>query len=136
MGIGHLAPRFDVNLFRFHIPSNSAGIPMAGIAKALLAILLFLPIMSVAESEGQNYALDDCIMNTNPDHSWYREEALVLDIVDSQNYGYAVYVLYFPHRQPSAAKPSQLGSSTGFFDIPVVNLHTVKIDSQACEARK
>ena len=136
MGIGHVAHRFDANFFRLHIPSNSAGIAMAGITKTLLAILLFLPIMSAAESEGQNYALGDCIMNTNPDHSWYKQEALVLDIVDSQKYGYAVYVLYFPHRKPSAAKPSQLGSSTGFFDIPVVNLHTVKIDSQACEARK
>ena len=104
--------------------------------KPLLVILLFLPITSIAESEAQKYALNDCIMNTNPDHSWYKEEALVLDIVDSQNFGYTVYVLYFPHRQPSAAKPSQLGSSTGFFDIPFLNLHTAKIDSQACEARK
>ena len=109
---------------------------MLQMTKPLLAILLLLPITSIAESEAQKYALNDCIMNINPDQSWYKEVALVLDIVDSQNFGYTVYVLYFPHRQPSSAKPSQLGSSTGFFDIPFVNLHTVKIDSQACEARK
>ena len=41
MGIGHLAHRFDINLFRFCIPSYSAGIAMAGITKALLAILIY-----------------------------------------------------------------------------------------------
>jgi hypothetical protein len=101
--------------------------------KPLLAILLLLPITSIAESEAQKYALNDCIMNINPDHSWYKEEALVLDIVDSKNFGFTVYVLYFPHRKPSAAKPSQLGSSTGFFDIPTINRYTVKLDSGACE---
>ena len=52
--------------------------------KSLLAILLLLPITSIAESEAQKYALNDCIMNINPDHSWYKQEALVMDIVDSQ----------------------------------------------------
>jgi len=136
MGIGHLPHRFDANFFRLHIPSNSAGIAMAGITKTLLAILLFLPIMSAAESEGQNYALGDCIMNTNPDHSWYKQEALVQDIVDSQLYGTKAYVLYFPHLKHSIDEIDQGRRDIGFFRIPAVNRDTVKISRQACEARK
>lgn len=51
MGIGHLAHRFDINLSRFHLPSNSAGIPMAGITKTLLAILLLLPLSVSAHQQ-------------------------------------------------------------------------------------
>ena len=136
MGIGHLPHRFDANFFRLHIPSNSAGIAMAGITKTLLAILLFLPIMSAAESEGQNYALGDCIMNTNPDHSWYKEEALVMDIVDSQLRGTTEYVLYFPHQKHSNAEIDQRRNDIGFFSIYFVNLSTVKVSDLACEERK
>jgi hypothetical protein len=136
MGIGHVAHRFDANFFRLHIPSNSAGIAMAGITKTLLAILLFLPIMSAAESEGQNYALGDCIMNTNPDHSWYKQEALVMDIVDSQLRGTTEYVLYFPHQKHSNAEIDQRRNDIGFFSIYFVNLSTVKVSDLACEERK
>lgn len=136
MGIGHVAHRFDANFFRLHIPSNSAGIAMAGITKTLLAILLFLPIMSAAESEGQNYALGDCIMNTNPIHSWYKQEALVMDIVDSQLRGTTEYVLYFPHQKHSNAEIDQRRNDIGFFSIYLVNLSTVKVSDLACEERK
>jgi len=136
MGIGHVAHRFDANFFRLHIPSNSAGIAMAGITKTLLAILLFLPIMSAAESEGQNYALGDCIMNTNPIHSWYKQEALVMDIVDSQLRGTTEYVLYFPHQKHSNAEIDQRRNDIGFFSIYFVNLSTVKVSDLACEERK
>jgi hypothetical protein len=136
MGIGHVAHRFDANFFRLHIPSNSAGIAMAGITKTLLAILLFLPTMSAAESEGQNYALGDCIMNTNPIHSWYKQEALVMDIVDSQLRGTTEYVLYFPHQKHSNAEIDQRRNDIGFFSIYFVNLSTVKVSDLACEERK
>ena len=104
--------------------------------KPLLATLLLLPITSIAESEDQKYALDDCIMNTNPDHSWYKQEALVQDIVDSQRFGAKAYVLYFPHLKHSTDEIDQRRRDIGFFMMPAVNRDTVKISRQACEARK
>ena len=54
MGVSYLDHRFDVNLFRLHIPSYSAGIAMAGITKTLLAILLLLPLsVSAGELDGK-----------------------------------------------------------------------------------
>ena len=104
--------------------------------KPLLAILLLLPITSIAESEGQKCALDDCTMNTNPDHSWYKQEALVMDIVHSELYGTKAYVLYFPHLKHSTDEIDQRRSDIGFFMIPAVNRTTVTINCKACEARK
>ena len=104
--------------------------------KSLLAILLLLPITSIAESEAQKYALNDCIMNINPDHSWYKQEALVMDIVDSQLQGTTAYVLYFPHQKHSNAEIDQRRNDIGFFSIYGVDRATVKVSEQACEERE
>lgn len=136
MGIGHLAHRFDVILFRFHTPSNPASFAMAGVTTALLATLILLPMTSLAEPEGQKYALNDCIMNISPHSDWYKQEALVMDIVDSELHGTKTYVLYFPHQKHSNAEIDQRRNDIGFFGIYAVNLTTVKVSDQACEARK
>ena len=83
--------------------------------KPLLAILILMPMTSLAESQDQKYALNDCIMNINPDHSWYKQEALVMDIVESQALGTTAYVLYFPHQKHSNAEIDQRRNDIGFF---------------------
>ena len=90
---------------------------------------------SLAEPEGQKYALNDCVMNTNPDHSWHKQEALIQDIVDSQRFGTKAYVLYFPHLKHCTNEIDQRRSDFGFFRIPAVNRDTVEISRQAREAR-
>lgn len=73
------------------------------------------------------FAIDDCILNKDPQSSWYRQEAEVFDVTESKKYGATIYVLYF-----SGATRRSGQDKYGFFHIPSVDRMTTLVKKGGC----
>ena len=81
----------------------------------------------VLEEQFPDFAIGDCILNKDPQSSWYRQEAEVFDITESKKYGSTIYVLYFPD---ATRRPGQ--DKYGFFHIPSIKRMTTLVKKGGC----
>lgn len=82
----------------------------------------------VLEEQFPKFAIGDCILNKDPQSSWYRQEAEVFDITQSKKYGAAIYVLYFPD---STRRSDQ--DKHGFFHMPSVDRMSTLVKKGGCK---
>ena len=75
----------------------------------------------------QKFEITDCVLNKDPQSSWYRQEAEVFDITESKKYGATIYVLYFPD---STRRPGQ--DKYGFFHMPSVDRMSTLVKKGGC----
>ena len=85
-------------------------------------------VASEAESEKPaepKFEIGDCILNTNPNHSWYSKEAEVFDIYQSSRYEAQMYILYL--------RTKFMDTHTyGFYDTWVIDKNAVKVGTRLC----
>ena len=71
------------------------------------------------------FEIGDCILNTNPNHSWYSKEAEVFDIYQSSRYEAQMYILYL--------RTKFMDTHTyGFYDTWVIDKNAVKVGTRLC----
>jgi hypothetical protein len=81
----------------------------------------------VLDEQFPKFAIDDCILNKDPQSSWYRQEAEVFDVTESKKYGATIYVLYF-----SEAIRRSGQDKYGFFHIPSVDRMATLVKKGGC----
>lgn len=85
-------------------------------------------VASETESEKPaepKFQIGDCVLNTNPNHSWYSKEAEVFDIYQSSRYKAQMYILYL--------RTKFMDTHTyGFYDTWVIDKNAVKVGTKLC----
>jgi len=72
------------------------------------------------------FEIGDCVVNTNPNHSWYSKEAEVFDIYQSSRYEAQMYILYL--------RTKFMDTHTyGFYDTWVIDKNAVKVGTKPCK---